>query len=86
MSTEDLLRVREYVAARPPATARPAAITAVIIQAVALGLGIIAWAGSIRLVGGLAPLMEALGLAVTAVGLVLSVALLRSLRPAQTPH
>jgi hypothetical protein len=63
---------------RPAASARHITLTAVVIQAVALILGLVAWVAALSVAGGWFPITVATDIAVAAAGLILTTAVLRS--------
>ena len=68
------------LAGRPPAAAHRITQSAVIIQAVALALGLVAWVAVLGKTGHWLPIFWAVDIAVAAAGLILTNAVLRSLR------
>jgi hypothetical protein len=65
---------------RPPAAAHLITQTAVIIQAVALALGLVAWVAALGKTGRWLPVSWGVDIAVAVAGLILTNAVLRSLR------
>jgi hypothetical protein len=65
---------------RPVGTANRVTLTAVIIQAVALALGLVAWVAVLGKTGRWLPVFWAVDIAVAVAGLILTNAVLRSLR------
>jgi hypothetical protein len=66
------------LAGPPPGTAQLVTLVAVIIQTVALALGLVAWVADLGKTGRWLPVTSAVDLAVAAAGLILTNALLRS--------
>jgi hypothetical protein len=66
------------LAGRPAGTARGVTLTAVIIQAVALALGLVAWVAILGKTGGWLPVTRAVDIAVAVAGLILTNAVLRA--------
>jgi len=66
------------LAGRPVPRARRLVLTAVVIQAVALALAVIAWGAALPSSGGWFPLTAAVDLVVAGAGLILSVTVLRA--------
>lgn len=63
---------------RPAASARHITLTAVLIQAVALVLGLVAWVAAFSVASRWFPITVATDIAVAAAGLILTIAVLRS--------
>lgn len=66
------------LAGQPVPTARRVALTAVVLQGVALALAVIGWGAALRSSGGWFPITGAANLVVAAAALVLSIAVLRA--------